>query len=274
MKEGPASASNAWPSNHLCGLLGREPDRPCQLEGGQKLRGRHADPRALRSRGVLGAAHVGAPPKQIRRHPHRDAHRHLRQDSRTSQELCELLRRHAEEYAQGIDGLAPQALELGNRGFGVVKERRRLLHVELGGATGFIAHPRNAKAVLLHPHVVPRHREPLIQRPDGEVGGGDLGNQAHEDIVIARHRGQEVRVRRLYGPAELSPKVDLPGGVEARQKGVKSPGSAEGAEEGVFALQCVGIGADQGLLLREEGSDRDGAARLGFDDPKARRAER
>ena len=190
----------------------------------------------------------------------------------TPSSTVQIARRQAEQHAQRVERLLKLDLELGDRRFGVGKERRRLLHVELRRPAGLEAHARDLEAVALHAHVVACDREARFDRPDADVGGGDLRDEAHQHVVVVGDGGEQIGVGRLDAATEASPEIDLPGRIEARLEAVEA--AVDDWGDRVEAQMRTRVRAAQCLALWPEPADRDAATRLRLDDAQARGLER
>ena len=121
------------------------------------------------------------------------------------------------------------------------------------------------------PHVLARERDALIEDADLHVRGRDLGDEAHQHVVVVGDRGEQLGVGRLDGAAEPAPEIDLPGRIEAGLEGV------EVAVEHRLVVQAEAracVRAAQLLRLWKEPADRDAAARLRLEDAQAGRPQR
>ncbi len=101
-------------------------------------------------------------------------------------------------------------LELRQLRLGVAQLRLGLFLVTLAGLAVGEAGMGDLQAGFLQHDVLARDAQLLLGRADRHVGGGNIGDEADQDIVVARHRGEEVGVGGLDGTAELAPDVDLP----------------------------------------------------------------
>ena len=66
-----------------------------------------------------------------------------------------------------------------------------------------------------------RERDALFEDADLDVGGRDLGDEAHQHVVVVGDRGEQLGVGRLDAAAEPAPEIDLPGRIEAGLEGVE-----------------------------------------------------
>jgi hypothetical protein len=227
--------------------------------------GRDPDPGALRGHLALGGANVRTPAQKLRGNPDGDLRGRLGDRFRVAQQVPQVSGRHPEQEAERVLRLPDSRLELGDLRLGVAQEGLGLLHVQLADRSVAEADVGDLVAPLLNLHVLPDGQEALLEGADLHVGGGYLGHEGDQHVVVARDRRQQARVGRLDPAPEPAPEVELPGRVEA------------GAPLAEVAVRCGNrrllaqgdpVGRARSLLqLRIQLSDRDPARGLSLQHP-------
>ena len=197
----------------------------------------------------------------------------MRDTSSTGELLCEVIRRQAEEDAEGIDGLTSLDFETRYRRLRVFQQRGRLLNVELRSAARLETHAGDPEAVLLYAYDVSGDGQTLVEHPDTHVGGGDLPDEANQHVIVAGHGGEQIGVCSLDRTTEFAPEIELPDGVEPGPPGIQGP-RPDRAEWRILAALVTGITADQLLLLWKQVPDCDRASRLRLEDAETGGAQR
>lgn len=107
----------------------------------------------------------------------------------------------------------------------------------------------------------------LLRDPHVCVALGHVGQQQNQDVVEALDRGIEIRIGRLDGPPEPTPKIEFPGktGAERPFAEVKLGRRAAGP---VLAQLKTRVVAHRELRLWEQLARRDGSLGPGLQNPQ------
>ena len=116
--------------------------------------------------------------------------------------------------------------------------------------------------------------QPILIGPHLDVVGGHFGLQEHQDVVVVGALRVEIRVGRFDGPAEPSPEIQLPCGVEADRHVVVIMSQVEQIEGIAVSQGVAGIAAAGPLLLRKQIAGGDSAFGPGFQNAATGRLER
>ena len=225
---------------------------------GIEIRLGDADLLGLCRGGALGGADVGPPLEQFRRNAQRCFGRRGR-DRPHIHAAAQVGGRKALQGAKLVLALPQADFQGRDRGLGRRQSALLLINVQSVDRPGGEAGLHDIERLALQFRIRLGQLDPLLGLPHRDVVLCRVGQQSHEHGIVIFHRPFQLRIGALHLAAIRSPKVQLPGQVEAHVPIVAQ-------REGGTAR--AGITAGDVLILREELALSDGKLVAGLKDPR------